>query len=258
MATNKKIEFQAKNVKAFTAWLKRFSSIDNSLLLEIDEKNSAFVAKTYNEERSVVKMSKINFDDAGLLTKSGKDAKRIKVGFFNIPRFIKIIDQFNDAEFTLTVNYDEVVNDDNSVQFAGKDVQLKNKTLKMSIDCTSLNIFKYITDELFTGTIAAMDATGEFELSKANIEKLNSLCGLDSDHKFMEFKFVDGEVLAAGKSFQLQIEEKKVPDAAINIFKDQFANIDVENYDVQLGEDRLIFNSKDSETTTVISMAVDN
>lgn len=257
--TSKKIEFQAKNVKAFTSWLKRFSSIDNSLLLEIDEKNSSFVAKTYNEERSVVKMSKINFDDAGLLAKPGKDAKRIKVGLFNISRLIKIIDQFNDAEFALTINYDEVVSDDTTVQLAGKDIQLKNKTLKMSVDCTSLNIFKYITDDLFTGTIAAMDATGDFKLTKATIEKLNSLCGLDdNDHKFMEFKFLNGSVLAAGKSFELEIEEKKVPDASINIFKDQFANVDVENYDVQLGEDRLIFNSKDSETTTVISMAVDN
>ena len=256
---SKKIEFQAKNVKAFTSWLKRFSSIDNSLLLEIDEKNSSFIAKTYNEERSVVKMSSINFDDAGLLCKPGKESKRIKVGLFNIPRLIKIIDQFNDAEFTLTVNYDEVIGDDQLTNYAGKDIQLKNKTLKMSVDCTSLNIFKYITDDLFKGTIAVIDAVGEFELLKATIEKLNSLCVIDNEHKFMEFKFIDGEIVAAGKSFQLVLEERKeLANASINIFKDQFANVDIENYNVELGEDRLVFKSKDSETTTVISMAVDN
>jgi hypothetical protein len=54
MATAKKtIEFTAKNVKAFTGWLKRFSTIDKSLLLEIDQATSTFIAKTYNEERSV-------------------------------------------------------------------------------------------------------------------------------------------------------------------------------------------------------------
>ena len=40
MNIKKSIEFSAKNVKEFTGWLKRFASIDNSLLLEIDEKTS--------------------------------------------------------------------------------------------------------------------------------------------------------------------------------------------------------------------------
>lgn len=254
---NKKIEFQAKNVKAFTSWLKRFSSIDNSLLLEIDEDNSAFIAKGYNEERSVVKMSKINFDDAGLLVKSKGNNKRIKVGIFNIIRLIKIIDQFNDAEFALIINYDEVV-DDSTTNYAGKDIQFKNKTLKMSVDCTSLNIFKYIPDDLFKNTISTITVKGEFELLKSMIEKLNQLCVLDNEYKFIEFKFEDGHIKVAGESFELSLEEKQLDDASIKLFKDQFSNVDVENYDVKLGEDRLVFNSKDSETTTVISMAVDN
>jgi len=33
----KVLEFQAKNIRPFTSWLKRFSLIDNSLLLEVDE-----------------------------------------------------------------------------------------------------------------------------------------------------------------------------------------------------------------------------
>ena len=209
--TNKSIIFQAKNVKAFTAWLKRFSSIENTLLLEIDEKTSSFLAKSYNDERSVVKMSSINFDDAGLVTKPDKDPKRVKVGIFNI-----------------------------------------------SVDCTSINIFKYIPDDLFKNSIATIQSIGEFELSKANIEKLNSLCVLDNEHKFMEFKFKDNEVLVTGKTFELTLGEIGRAAASINIFKDQYANIDIENYNVQLGEDRLVFNSKDSDTTCVISQAIDN
>jgi hypothetical protein len=42
-----KLEFSAKNVSAFSTWLKKFSSIDNSLLLEIDEDKNIFIAKTY-------------------------------------------------------------------------------------------------------------------------------------------------------------------------------------------------------------------
>jgi len=257
MATKKTVEFTAKNVKAFTGWLKRFSSIDNSLLLEIDQVKSMFIAKTYNEERSVVKMSSIKFDEAGLAAKSNKDPKRVKVGIFNIPRLIKIMDQFNDVEFTLTVEYQELVNEADT-QYAGEKLLLKNKQLKMNVDCTSLNIFKYIPDALFVDSIATIDTIGSFELSKATLENVNSLNGLDSDHRFMQIAFNEGKVIVSGKSYERVIQDSELLVAAeLSIFKEQFSTLDNENYDVDLGEDRLVFKSKDSETTTVISKAED-
>jgi len=258
MAANKKtLEFTAKNVKAFTGWLKRFSTIDNSLLLEIDQAKSIFIAKTYNEERSVVKMSSIKFDEAGLTVNANKESKRIKVGIFNIPRLIKIMDQFNDIEFTLTVEYQELIINENTTELAGEKLLLKNKSLKMNVDCTSLNIFKYIPDDLFKNDIATIKAIGKFELSKATIEKINTLNTLDSDHKFIEFKFKNKEVNVSGKSYDLSIGETNGKDAQLSVFKDQYSTLDVENYDVQLGEDRLVFKSSDSDTVTVISKAED-
>jgi hypothetical protein len=258
MATNKKtVEFTAKNVKAFTGWLNRFAAIDNSLLLEIDQTKSVFIAKTYNEERSVVKMSSIKFDEAGLAAKVSVDPKRVKVGIFNIPRLIKIMNQFNDEEFAITIEFQEIVNE-TETQYAGEKILLKNKSLKMNVDCTSLNIFKYIPDNLFTTAIAAVTPLVKFELSKALIEKTNGLNGLDNDHKFVEFKYENKEIFVSGKNYELLIGEStaKTP-AALTVFKEQYSTLDVENYDVNLGEDRLVFTSKDSETTTVISKAED-
>lgn len=250
----KKIEFQAKNMKAFSTWLKRFSAIDQSLLLEIDEKESLFLAKIYNEERSVVKFSKIKFDDAGFIIKKSKDPVRIKVGIYNINRLIKIIDQFKD-EFSFTVNYDEIIGD--TTELAGINLILKNKDLKITVDCISLNVFKYISDELFTNTIAALDDdTVKFSLSKDLIEKTNSLCALDIENKFMQF-IKSSNIYVAGQTFELLIEPidgENEDERSLNIFKEQFNSIDVEMYDVEMSSDRLVFNSKDSLTTTVISM----
>jgi len=260
MATNKKnIEFTAKNVKAFTGWLKRFSTIDNSLLLEIDQQKMVFIAKTYNEERSVVKMSSIKFDEAGLTIKDNKDSKRVKVGIFNIPRLIKIMDQFNDVEFTITIEYQEIISDIDT-QYAGEKILLKNKNLKMNVDCTSLNIFKYIPDQLFIDSIATIETIGSFELNKATLENINSLNSLDNDHRFMQIAFKEGEIKVSGKSYEriLDITPGIFKNAELSIFKDQFVTLDNENYDVNLGEDRLVFRSKDSETTTVISKAEDS
>lgn len=254
----KKIEFNAKNVKAFSTWLKKFVSIDQSLLLEIVEGESTFLAKTYNEERSVVKLSQIKFDEAGLTIKKSKDPQRVKVGIYNIARLMKVMDQFGDEEFSFTVNYDEVTGE-GTTDYAGLTMVLKNKTLKFTVDCTSLNIFKYIDDELFETRIAALDdVVARFELASLDIEKTNSLCSLDSDYKFMEFRNA-ANVYVSGKSFDLLIgenpgEHDPSKDSSINIFKEQFDAIDLEHYHVEMGEDRLVFRSDDKNTTTVISM----
>jgi len=251
-----KIEFSAKNVKAFSAWLKKFVSIDQSLLLEVDETESLFLAKTYNEERSVVKYSQIKFDEAGFAVKPSKDPKRVKVGIYNIARLMKIMDQFNDQEFSFTINYDELSGD--TTEWAGLTLLLKNKNLKMTVDCTSLNIFKYIPDAKFKDAIATVeDVLAKFELTKANIEQTNQLCSLDNEYKFMEFRSAEN-VYVAGKTFDLLVGE--TPGAndgkedSINIFKEQFESVDIEDYHVKMGEDRLVFTSDSENTVVVISM----
>ncbi len=261
MSTHKSLEFTAKNVKSFTAWLKRFVSIDNSLLLEVDIKTFSFIAKVYDEERSCVKKSSIKFDEAGLTINStiSKETKRIKVGIFNVPRLIKIFEQFNDAEFTLTINYQDIITDEAKVQYVGETILLKNKSLKMNVDCTTLNIFKYISDDLFDTTIAKTKVMDTFELTKMNLEKVNSLSVLDNENKFMEFKVNDNKVYVSGKTFEYLIEEREnLKNASINVFKSQYANVDIENYDVELGDDRLVFKSKDSDTVCVVSATSDD
>jgi len=252
------IEFTAKNVKEFSLWLKRFSSIDNSLLLEIDEISKYFLAKVYNEERSKVKFSKIRFDEAGLKVNPSKDPKKVKVGIFNISRLIKIMDQFDDNEFSLVVNYDKIVGD--TTEFAGLNLLLKNKNLKINVECTSLNIFKYISEKLFTDVIAKVDkVVAKFDLSKDNIEKTNSLCALDTDDKFLEVSKTKGNIYISGKTFELLIldlneEWDGKSKDKLDIFKEQFECVDVENYNVEMGEDRLVLKSEDSETITVLSV----
>ena len=179
---SKKIEFSAKNVKAFSAWLKKFSSIDTALLLEIDETQSRFLAKTYNEERSVVKLSTIKFDAAGFTVKPSKDPKRVKVGIYNIARLMKIMDQFNDEEFSFVVNYNEIAGE--TTEWAGLSLLLRNKNLKMTVECTSLNIFKYISDDKFKTVIANIESPiATFELSAANIETIKAYQYLTGDKK---------------------------------------------------------------------------
>ena len=249
---SQKIEFTAKNAKPFIFWLKRFSLIDNSLLLELDESNSIFVAKTYNEERSIVKMSTLKFDEAGLLTKKTSNSKRVRVGIFNISKLIKTIEQFNDKEFTLTFVYDELSGEESL--FAGTNIILKNDILKSSIDCTSLNIFKYIADDLFTNNISNIDKLAEISLTKETIDKINSLSNLYTENEFLEFKNVGSKIYVCDKTFELFLSNGGSDvDNKLPLYKEQFVKLDSENYKLKIGEEKLVFVSENSETVTVMS-----
>ena len=119
-------------------------------------------------------MSSIKFDEAGFTVKDGTESKRVKVGIFNIPRLIKIIDQFQDAEFTLTIEYQELVGE-GETQFAAEKNLLKSKMLKMSVDCKSLNIFK--ANPLFP-TLGRAAITFKVFFSNFNKFKLLSLLNI--------------------------------------------------------------------------------
>jgi len=250
-----KIEFATTNARTFSSWLKRFSILDNSLLIEVDLKNSYFIAKSHDEQRSTVKSSKIGFVDSGLTIKASKEQKRIKVGVYNIPKLIKTFDHFNDAEFTFSISYDELLTGEVK-DLVGISLNMKNNKLKVDSDCTSLSIFKHISDELFDTKIASTDSKlTSFGLTDKIIGEINSLSGLDNDNKFLEIRTKDNNIYVCGKTFELLIQEGvKCKDYSLNIFKEQFGNLDAENYEVSMCEDRLIFKSDDGLTTCVLSM----
>ncbi len=90
------LNFRVSNITNFSTWLKRFSKIENKLLLEIDIKKSEFLAKTYNEEHSVVKFSRVGFADIGFELKKKTSDERIKVGLYDIQKIIKTFGQFTE------------------------------------------------------------------------------------------------------------------------------------------------------------------
>lgn len=252
----KNFEFKANDVTNFIAWLKKFSSINDSLLLEINSSGNEFVAKSYNEERSVIKFSKLSFSDGGLeVTKSKKDDKRIKIGIHSITKLIKTLKHFSDKEFQFIFKYDTLIEDDNTESLSGQSMLMKNDELKVNIKCTPLNLFKYISDELFKDNIASVTEKFSFSISQEIIDKINSLIKLDADYKYIKFLAKDdGKIYAKSKSFEYALgDSKSDSQEELEILKSQFEKVDVENYICQIGEDRLVFNSNDSETKTVIS-----
>lgn len=245
------LNYTVNNISLFSAWLKRFSSIDKSLLLEVDLTTSEFIAKTYNEEHSVVKFSSIGFNDVGFeLTTKKIPEGRIHVGVYDILKIIKTFNQFTE-NFEFIIKYDTILDNPNT-KFIGKQLLLKNDTLKVGFDSTSLSIFKYLTDDIFDNTICKMDPLFKFDLTDEDLKKIMNLSDLDKEYKKLEFQAQNNKILLRSKSFELTLGICDAPNVKLPILKDQLDKIDSENYQVVLG-DRMIFSSTESNTITVIS-----
>ena len=249
---SKSIEFIVENPKPFSNYLKKFNSISNTVLFEIDGNEMVFITKASNEERSIVKYCKASFTETEFQCLK-KFNHRIKIGIYNISRLIRIMDQFG-GKFEFNVKYDELSGKDQQIDYAAISILLKNNELKFNIDCVSLNIFRYISDEVWNNTINKIDSITSFYFSKENIEKVISLCDLDKENKFIEFKNINENIYAKGRSFEYLLSPLPTNKTAnLSFYKDQFYKVDVENYTVKLGTDRMIFDSEDTNTVTVIS-----
>jgi len=245
------LEFSVNNVTQFSNWLKRFSSIDKSLLLEVDLDTLQFIAKTYNEERSVVKHSSISFTDIGfeLVTKK-LPTGRIHVGLYDVLKIIKTFNQFAE-NFSFIIKYEDLEGNEDT-KLIGKQLLLKNDNLKVGFDCTSLNIFKYIKDSVFNGAICKIDSLLTFDLKREDFDKIINLSDLDKEYKRIEFKAINSKIVLRSKSFELNLGICNGEKASMPILKDQLDKVDSENYSVQLGEGRMVLTSTDSDTTTAL------
>lgn len=249
-----KIQYEAKDVKELTKWLKRFSSIEKSVLLELDDSKSIITGKTHNEERSVVKKSSINLTDCGLNSTS-KSTNKIKLGIYSLPQLIKILDHFNDSNFTLTVNYDEMIDTESNKELVMTSIILKNSNLKMTLEGAPLSMFNYISDEKFNNNIALLtEKYPEVEFNIHSLDEINTLASMDGDYKFIDLVIKDGKFIISGKVYNKLISvSDSEDDFSISIYKDQYEKLDKEDYNLVLAGDRLVCKSKNSNTVMVMS-----
>lgn len=250
------IEFDVNNIKAFSAWLKRFATIDKSLLLEVDLTSKEFLAKTYNESHSVVKFSRIGFEAIGFELKTKKTPEaRLKVGLYDVHNIIKTFQQFPE-KFQFIIKY-EVMEEDAGTSYVGKQVLIKTDSLKVGFECTSISIFRYITDQVFSG-ICAVDSQLSFDLKADDFNKIISLSDLDKEYKKLEFRAEAGSIRMRSRSFELSIGICNGEAVKFPILKEQFEKVDSESYQVAIGTDRMVLTSIDSATTISLGGVNDN
>lgn len=244
-----KLNLKVEKSQKFNDFLKRFSSIDNSLLMEIED--GVIKAKSYTPEKSVVKYSSIPLDE--IFSEFSDINEPIKIGILNLDKLANSFKFFGEGEFEFILEYDKVGADN-----AGTGITLKNNSLKIDFQCASLKLFTYITDDILQTITDTSASKVNFLLPKEQQAKISSLFGIDSDYSKLSFNKKGDEVLAEGKNFKLQIVDSGVDtmdDTELSVFKHHYAFLDREDSIVHIADEKLVFLSNESDTKMIIGEA---
>ena len=242
------LKLKVKSASEFTNFLKRFSAIESTLLLEIE--GGYLKAKTHTPERSVVKSSKIElsriFDE-----ESSIPTEPVLFGIFSVDKLTDAFKHFTDSDITFTLNY-EATADGN----VGTEVVMSTPGLTINFQCASLRLFTHITDEMMDRISNTETAPLNFVLTKEHQKRISSLSTIDTDHKLMTLDVKDGNVKVTGRSYDLALlAVENADEISISIYKNQFSFLDREDAIAYMSGDRIVFSSIETETKTIIGKA---
>lgn len=227
----------------FANYLKRFSSIEKSLLLEIA--NGKFVAKTHTPDKAVVKMSSTTLTE--IFDVSG-EAKNVKIGFFAVDNFVQTFKHLGESDVKFDIESEKVSDEETATE-----IKIYNKSLKFTFPGASPSLFKYIDSGLASKIADTSTAKFSFRINKDTLSKISSLCSIDSENDTLTIKASEGSVFFSGKSFELELPGVK-PDASgsISFYKSHYGFVDKEDSEIFVLDNKAIFKSTESDTTIVI------
>jgi len=240
-----KTVFKVVSPSNFSAFLKRFSSIEESLLVEIEE--GEMKAKSFTPERAVVKFSRIGLNE---IFDHIEGPEELLFGIYKMPQLMGAFKHFS-GEFEIIINHEKL--DGKNI---ATDIILKSpdNKLKVTLECASYRLFKHLSDELFLDNIANIkdDVQAKFSFSKETYSQINSLTGIDTDDKIIGFENTDTGVSVKGSAFEMEVVEGKFDVFSINVYKQHFNLIDSEDVELYILSDKIVCHSNDENTITVI------
>ena len=248
----KKITYRVVSPTRFIDFLSRFSAIEPTLLVELEDGDMK--AKTYTADRAVVKFSKMGLNEAFDVI-DGND-ENLMFGLVSIDKFTSSLKNFKDGSFDMTIEYADIEGKN-----IGTKITVHNKRLTLDFDCASFRLFTHITDELFNEKIAEINGSydAQFNITEDAFSEISSVSKIDADYKLISLSTANKEVRVKGKMFDLQVlESADVNETGITFYKHHFGLVEREDSLVQIGTDKLVFSSSESETVTVVGSSDDD
>lgn len=235
--------FKLQSKDKLTSYMKKFSSIEKSLLFEIA--GDRLVAKTHTPDKSVVKIGSALITDIMDVQGTIQDCK---IGLFAVDNFINSFKQFGDGEIKLEINIENVTG-----SMVATELKALGKNLKISFPCASTSMFRYIDAELAEKISSVATSQFSFRIDKDTLSKISSLCSIDSEHDTLTFESRGGNIQVRGKSFELELEGVSgTGQGSISFYKTHLAFVDKEDSEFFILDKKVIIKSLESDTSIII------
>lgn len=248
ISTKKQVAtFKIKSPNNFISFLKRFSSIEKSLLLEITPE--FMLAKSHTADRSTIKYSKLALSE---VLEGSTPADLLKIALLDINKVVNVFKHFNDSdEIFLDVSFDTL--GDDTIAYS---LKFYTKALKITLSCADPIQFTYISADALKRIIKTVtdEKVVEFPFPKEAFSKVKSLSEIDAKDELLKIKIAStGELFFKSKSFEYHISD--VPagiEADMAFYNNQFSFIDQEISSFHLSPNKMLVKSTESNTIIII------
>lgn len=239
-------------------FLRKLKVVDKSVLLELTEDN--LFSKVHTPDKSVMKYASISntsiFDT--IEEWPIKSSDRIKMGIMDAGRLIDCFRHFRPEEdIFLELNVQEVDN-----EAVATEIKVLSASLSIRIKCADLSLLSYVGDEILKVVHSKEGYEGTFKIYNSDFTAIDSLCGLESNsQELLNFEIFKDHVIASGDSFRYKLnigssDIETEGELKSSIYKSQMNFIDSESYTIYIHDNRMVFFSDQSETSTAIGLVV--
>lgn len=251
METQKTFLVEEFNAPLFIEFTTKLSKISKTVYLRINE--NVIQSDLYNSSKTEIKMASIERDS--VFHFSENPDKEIKMTFFLVPTFWKVIKMFKSENLKLELLCDEqddcylvekikVYNDDTEIEYHCSDHSLEYQDLKPEVK-----------DSLKKGGSDSLSVT----LDAKDIDSIIKFFSLDETDGKVKIMAKKGNLVAKGSKYESIIKRDIGTESFSGVWLSEkyFSVLDGETYTASFSNDpnsnRTVFKSEDSETCCVFS-----
>jgi hypothetical protein len=238
------------------AFLKKLKVVDRSVLLELQE--DRLFSKVHTPDKSVMKYASISNTHIFDTIENWDEVKsdRVKIGIMDVARLMDCFKHFRaEEDIFLNVKVQEV-----DSETVATEVEVYSTSLSIKIKCADLSLLSYVDDNVLSMVHSKEEQDGKFKIYNSDFSSIVSLCGMETNsQELLNFELKKEQVIAAGESFRykLNIGSSDIEvdsDMKCSIYKSQLNFVDAESYTCYVHDNRMVFFSDQSETSTAVGL----
>lgn len=238
------------------AFLKKLKVVDKSVLLELTE--DKLFSKVHTPDKSVMKYASVDNTSIFDPIEDWPSAKadRIKMGIMDVSRLMDCFRHFRPEEDIFL----ELKVQDVDGELTATEIKVLSASLSIRIKCADLSLLSYVGDDILKIVHSKEGHEAMFKVYNSDFTAVDSLCGLETNsQEILNFEIHPDHVIAAGDSFRYKLNIGKSDietdgELKSSIYKSQMNYIDSESYTIYVHDNRMVFFSDQSETSTAIGL----